>query len=415
MMIYLPTLFFLVCLIKSIRKNGWNVGAFLYLLYLLTAIASIELDVRNLYQYNVVKMDVGFLPPILYCLLLWLCISPFERVGEKYIQKVSIKNSKILDYSVYFYFAIFLIIVAVASTRINEILFNSSLAAVRKDVYNEEAYSFYNHLNGIPRYICALSTFFIAGSYLMILVFIFNVAYGRKSVIFNLMTLAGSTCQLLTSIMQADRSQFVYCVLVFVFAITIFWGVFQKKDKLRILTYLSPLGVAIIVYFVAVSLSRWGDEGSTGVEGGTIIYAGQNFFNFCNFLHLCWNTPISFCEIFPLTYYLTGQENYFEWCMVVEKSTHVFMSNFSTFLGLICSISGPFFMILYVVIFRIIANRITKRLMSQEVVNQITFSEVLKVWIVGLVPLLGIFGSFYSMYGASVALISWIFIAHKLK
>lgn len=410
-MIYLPALFFLICFIKSIHKNGWNVGAFLYLLYLITAIASIELDARNLYQYNVIKMDVGILPPIIYCFLLWICISPFEKVGEKCIKNVTIKNPKILDYCVYFYFAIFVIIVAVASTRINEILFNSSLAAVRQEQYHQEAESFYNHLSGIPRYICALTTFFLASSFFMILVFMYNVTYGRKSVAFNLMTLAGSSCQLLTSIMQADRSQFVYWIFLFVFAFTMFWGVSQKKDKLRILTYLSPLVAAILIYFVAVSLSRWGNGSSTGAGGGTIIYAGQNFFNFCNFLHVCWDSPISFCEIFPLTYYLTGQENYFEWCEVVEKSTQIFIANFPTFLGIICSMSGPIVMVLYVFVYRIIAIRFIRRKQKE----QITFFELIKIWIVVIVPLLGLFVHFYLMYASTIALIIWLYVGKRTE
>lgn len=404
-MVWFPAIFLGIWLLVSLYKRGVTVASLMILLYFVTSVFSIMLDKNNLYQYNVINMGVGFFPPIIYCVLLWLCISPFQIARESSISKVEVYNPKILDYCTYFYFAIFAIIVLVAGTNMREILVGGAIAEVRQQSYSDDAVSFYDHLSGIPRYICALTTYFLASSYIMILVFMYNVITERKGFVFNMIALCGSLPQLLTSVMQADRSQFVYWVIMFLFSLLLFKNMINKKVAKRLLTYIAPLFVVLIIYFLIVTFSRWGDSES-GTMDGTIIYAGQNFINFCTNIQICWSTPISLCEIFPLTYHILGLENYFDWCKVVEKSSGVFMANFSTFLGLICSVSGPIIMFIYVFIYR----AVQKQFLRRRSINIITFYEILKYWIVASVPLLGIFGHFYMGYASSIALIIWMLV-----
>lgn len=408
--VYLPAIFFGLCTLYSYIKHGMNIQVLMYGLFFITGIASILLDHYDLYEYNCVKRDPGIIAPIMYCFLIWLCISPFSIVKEYDIRKIQVNYPKILDYVVYFYSAIFMIIVVVASTKINDIVNNAAFSELRQMQYHDENESFYNHLSGIPRYICALTTFFLAGSYINIPILFYNIYKRKKSLIFHIMTILASCCQLLTSLMQADRSQFVYWLLLFIFCLIFFWKILSKESKRKIYTLFIPVAFIIILYFLSVSISRW-EQSLSGTEGGSIRYAGMNFFNFCNFFNACFNTPCSLTELFPLTYEILGLPNYFEWCDVVESYTGMYMSVFPTFVGLIASISTTWIAILYCILFHFIARALLYRRNNRVV----TFQYFIKVWILAIVPLLGVFVFFYLAYGSSIALILWIIIGYKTK
>lgn len=408
--IYLPALFFGGCTIYSYKKYGINIQVLMYGVYFVTGIASILLDKDNLYEYNCLKRDPGIIAPVMYCWLIWLCISPFSQVKEYKIRNINIKYPKILDYAVYFYFSIFLIIIAVASTQLQNIVTNAEFAELRQQQYDREAESFYNHLSGIPRYICALTTFFLASSYILIPILFINIIKGEKSIWFNIITLLGSTCQLLTSIMQADRSQFVYWFLLFIFSLLFFKNTLSRKKIKKLSILFSPLLAVIIIYFITVSISRWG-ETAVGSEGGTIRYAGQNFYNFCNVFNVCLDTPMSFTEIFPLTYYILGGENYFEWCRVVQQQSSIFMAMFPTFVGIVISMSTTWIGIIYCIVFHFVA----KAILFRNDKSSITFIDFIKIWILAIVPTIGVFGSFYMSYAASIAIIIWLILGYYTK
>lgn len=403
MMVYLPAIFFGLCFLNSIRKYGWNVEALLFSIYFVTGIASILLDANNLYDYNCLKMDLGFFAPIAYCLLLYICIKPFGCVfRQDKLEKVYVKNERIIDYYIYFHFIIFLIILIVASTRINEILFSTALSQVRREAYDGVRESFYNAYTGIPRYICALSTFFYASSYICIFLFFYNLKYRRKTWLFHIVTLFASTPQLISSILQADRSQFLYWMILFVFSFTIYVKQIDKHILRRLLLFIVPIISGIVAYFVAVSISRWGE----GDSSGWIKYLGMNYFNCCNFFNNLWGTPTSLCEIFPFTYMLFGDAEYFSFARIVEQSSHMFIATFPTYLGLIFSISGPLTLTLYIFFYYIISINFLKR-KRKEI---ITLYGLIKMWIVALVPLLGVFGYFYMSYTATLAILFWLLL-----
>lgn len=408
--VYLPAIFFGSCTLYSFKKHGMNIQVLMYGLFFITGIASILLDHYDLYADNCVKRDPGIIAPFMYCFLIWLCISPFSVVKEYKIRKIDVKYPRILDYVVYFYFSIFLIILIAASTKINEIISNAAFAELRQSAYNKENESFYNHLTGIPRYICALTTFFLASSYINIPILFYNIYKQRKSIKFHIMTILGSCCQLLTSLMQADRSQFVYWFFLFILCLIFFWRILSKESKRRIYTLFLPVLYLFVIYFVAVSVSRWG-QSSSGTEGGTIRYAGQNFFNFCNFFNECFDTPRSFTELFPLTYKILGLPDYFDWCEVVENKTHMFMAVFPTFVGIIASISTSGIAIFYCICFHFLSQKLLYR-RNKEI---ITFQYFIKVWILAIVPLLGLFVFFYLSYASSIALIVWLIIGYKTQ
>lgn len=171
-MIYLPAIFFGICVLRSICKRGWNIQAYMFTLYFITGIASIILDKNNLYQYNCLHRPLGIMAPLSYCFLLYLFIEQFGRVFKpNHIKCVVVQNMKILDYVTLFYFVMFVVDIFISSTNMQQVIANGAFKELRMEHYGGEGESFYNHLSGIPRYMAALTTFFFASSYFLIIIF----------------------------------------------------------------------------------------------------------------------------------------------------------------------------------------------------------------------------------------------------
>ena len=181
-----------------------------------------------------------------------------------------------------------------------------------------------------------------------------------------------------------------------------------SSAQIKLLFIVLPILGIIVIYFVLVSISRWG-ESSSGTEGGTFIYAGQNFINYCNFVNELWDTPRSLCEIFPFTYYILGEKSYFDWANIVTKKSGMFIAVFPSFLGLIFSISGPLVVIVYTIVYRIFCFKWLHRSSYKEV----NFIGISKCFILSLVPVLGVFGYFYMSYTATLAIFFWLYIGFK--
>ncbi len=378
------------------------------MIYFLTGIASIVLDANNLYEYNCPKMDLGFFAPISYCLFLYICIKPFGRIfrSDK-IKTIYVRNERVIDLFIYFSFGIFLIITLVSFDRINDIILNSAFAEVRREAYMGDRVSFYDAYSGLPRYICALSTFFYPMTYLCIPLLFYNLVFRSKRWYYHIITILASSTSLVSSVLQADRSQFFYWMLLLGFSFTLFKGFFKPQLLRKVLFIMLPIIVGIIAYFVAVSVARWGEESS----GGTIRYMGMNYFNYCNFVNNIWGAPKSLCEIFPFTYFILGKPSYPIAAEIVSKATHMTIAVFPTFLGLIFAISGPIVLLLYIIFFYFTSCNLLRR-RSESV---ITLDKIIKMWIVALVPLLGVFGYFYMENNATLAIFFWLVFGYLTK
>lgn len=93
------------------------------------------------------------------------------------------------------------------------------------------------------------------------------------------MTLCGSLSQLLIAINIADRSNFAYWILLMGLGISILFPYFSRKAKVGTVVLLSGLVSVILVYFMAVTISRF-DDRSGGTIGGIVTYSGQSYINF---------------------------------------------------------------------------------------------------------------------------------------
>lgn len=408
-MIALPFVVFSISLILSlIKKRGLTIYNYILILYTIISFFSILLHIFNYYDNSYPRIDLGFIAPILYCSLLLICISPFKRFNDIKINIiVNNVNEKRYNLVVYSYFAIFLIVLIVSATRIQEIVLSDNLAAIRGLQYIGELESFYNHLSGFPRYISAIASLLSPSSYIMILFLGYNLAVLKKSFIFNLITLLSSMTPLLISINIIDRSSFVYWILSLGLVITIFHRFFDKKAKKAVIIFGSIAFLFIIAYFVSVTVSRFGErDGGSG--GGIILYAGQSYINFCRFFNELEHTQHSLSVIFPnISEYLLGEKGYFEQAESIRLESKQEIAVFSTFIGFIMSISGR----LVTFIFCFVYNRLAIFMIKRKIWAKISLKYIINIWIVALVPVLGLFAYWYYSTTAIYAIIIWISLA----
>lgn len=412
-MIAIPFVYFGCLLIWSLRRNGlFCIGTYILLLYTIISFMSILLDINNFYApFTCHDLPISPIASILYCMLLTICMAPFIlNKPATILPFTSKKSGKILDCLTYFYFSIFIIILTVSLSRIQLILTSNQLADIRGEQYRGETESFYNHLSGLPRYICALCSVLAPSGYIMTLIFMYNIAFRHKGILFNILTLLGSFSQLLIAINIVDRSNFAYWFLLIGLGFFIFFPYFSKKAKVGSLIFIILIAFAFISYIIAVTESRF-DMRADGAIGGVINYLGQSYINFCHFIDYI-DPANSLCEIFPFITNLLGGDHYFTVAeKVYNNNNGIFgIAVFSTFLGLIYSVSGGLVLACFVIFY----NRISSHFINKTS-KFIELSDLIREWALSLVIILGLFGYFYGFMNCTIALIIWFVLSYVIN
>ena len=110
-MIFLPFLFFIIWFISSYKKYGISVGTYILGVYAFSSFCTILIDNQNLYESDSVpNVDVGIIAPLIYILLLFLCLRPVVRLGKVDILPPSYKAERFLKFLSLAYFAMFIIV-----------------------------------------------------------------------------------------------------------------------------------------------------------------------------------------------------------------------------------------------------------------------------------------------------------------
>lgn len=404
-MIALPFVVFGIWALTLYRRKGFSVGLYAVLLYYVTAIGSILIDVNGYYTYSCPKLDVGFFAPLLYCSLMCFCLYPLTKLKQLNFNKLS--RLKGLTSLLSMYLFVFVVVLIVSFTRINEILFQESLAEVRNELYTGEAVSFYDHLRGMPRYICAICATLAPSSYVMCFFYVYSITYLDNRWWYNVLLLVSSLTPILISINVADRSQIVYWVLAFILSVAFFY----KKLSARSLRIIGIMGLFFIatlaVYFFMVTLSRFEyRDGGTG--GGLVVYLGQNYINFCSFInHVEPGNDLS--QIMPVT-----DKYILQTVHTPAKTTiHGFeLNGFRTFLGGIYGAVGFFVMLVYCLFYYLITTIVVNKVNRQRYTRFDTFSPL---WVLTIVVVLGLFGNFYSTENTVYAIVIWLLIGRYIQ
>lgn len=404
-MIALPFFVFGIWALSLYRKKGFSVGLYAILLYFITALGSILIDINDFYTYSCPKLELGIIAPIVYCILMCFCLAPLTKLKRIEFRKV--KRLKGLTSLLILYLFVFIVVLMVSFTRINEILFQESLADVRNELYIDEAVSFYNHLDGWPRYVCAICATIAPSSLIMCFFFVYSIAYLDHKPWYNIAILVSSLTPILISINVADRSQIVYWVLVFFLSISFFYKDLSPKAIRTIGVIGLFFGILLAIYFFMVTISRF-EERDGGTNGGIIAYLGQNYINFCNYLNHV--TPG-----FNLSVAMPVTDKYIFHTTHIPQTTTVTgfeLNGFRTFLGHFYGGLGFFFMFIYSLFYYLVTTFVVRKVNSQRYIRYDTLSSL---WVLTIVVVLGLFGHFYSTENNVYAIVIWLLIGRYIQ
>lgn len=405
---FVPFIYFSILFLAILKKRGFDVGAYVTLLYVITSFAAVIL-----LQYEPRYRDyVTFFPTIEYCFLLTAFIWPLNRFSPAKISKVTFSDTRFVKSLIVFYFVItVLILVAyhedfVARFVATEVLNTRGLIS--------EGYAF---LTPYPRMIQIILNFlmiFGAMSYMLIFVFFFNVCYLHLGKIYNLLTILGSLCAIVVGILGMDRSKTLFWLLLSGLCCVMFWKHLKPSAKKGIFVGGTVLIVFLLSYFAFVTINRFGQgEDKEESVNSVIGYAGQPYLQFCLFSEQLQNPDgITFKYLMPMThiYILKDYKGSVDHQQRITKKTGVECGVFCTVIGdFIVSdgLLGPFIITLvYLFLCRLVFRR--KR-------DTISFRRFFISYAVMIIPCVGIITYLYNNENTTLPLYLMLIIMSLMR
>lgn len=378
-MVLVTFFYFVFQTLWSYKKEGWNISAYLFLLYAVTSFFACGI-VFFTPNSELAKVDNGFIPTFVYCFLITCTIAPFRNL--KLNKPICLnKGIKVFNFISYFYIGLFFLMLILFSSNIYSILVNGNFYIMRIQ----------GGVSGLGNTNVLLRTVMIAFgelSSLMLFFFFYSIAYLKRSKKFNILLFVSSLSMILLGIMNIDRSRIFYWIVIFGLALTIFLPHLSKKEKRTAFLMFGIVGFVLVMYFMAVSVSRF-DRGDSNVENGLLSYAGQPYLQFCDYFNNYEPPEINFHHFFPNIYhfFIDGYSTAVEIGERVELKTGKFVNVFYTYLGSIMLDSGRFFMLIFVFLYVSIVKFFMPR---NKVSNSISFWKVMQVFLFALIPACGI-------------------------
>lgn len=417
-MITVPFIYFTLLLVYIIQKNKtFDVSAGLISIYIFTSFFAILLDKLDLYNNLVPKIEIHFLPTLLFCLLLTITIYPFYKFRSSKIENIVIANNqKLFTYIVYLYFGVFILFLVFYSKVILFRLVFGDFGQMRTELMRGDLDNSLITFTGIKKIIATALNFLAEGSLIMILFFFYSLTFLKKSKLFNLIIIIGSFSVILLGILGIDRSKTTYWITVFYLMVVFFRPFMDKTQKKTIFKIFIVFGSLFVLYLAAVTISRFGDD-DAGVFSSIIIYAGQPFINYCNFFDNL-EPIISFHRLFPGFYQLfmdSEELGLLEWSSYVNIKTGITINVFATFIGELMAYIGKFGTIIYCLFYYKISSLILKR----KNLAILSFHQMIHFYILVLVPLLGLATYYYSAHTRTISatffVLLSIFFKYKIK
>ena len=189
-MIVIPFIYFSSLFFRIYKKNGFDVSAYITMLYMITGLFSIILSFTDK-EYG--AKEITFLPTIIYCGLISLTIYPFYRIkSNKRSFNPNGVNIKLFDYVVYFYIISFIFTILLFW---NDLIFRLTFADFKEmrgsdDLIMQTAQS---KLGGPLRVISSIFGIFNSMSWITLLFFFYSICFLKKKKIYNILLLLSST------------------------------------------------------------------------------------------------------------------------------------------------------------------------------------------------------------------------------
>lgn len=407
---YIPLIYFTLLFINRWRKyRRMNSGSIVVIFYIFSSLFS--LLYLNRFEDSTF-ISAGFdnlLPTFLYCALLTIAILPVYDFRSDLLEQVYLDPKKELLYEIICWVLIALSVISIISSFDSIVsALHSNLGSLRTAFYQTNAeYSYTRASQPLYKYLLSFGT---SMSPIMLLFFFYGTIYRKHKKLLNIALLVASLSQVLLGMALASRNQLIYWVMT---AIALYFTFRQQMDiktrrVYRILAIV--LGALGILYFVAVTVSRF-QSGTTsfgGVQTSLIAYVGLPYPQFCKLFNLYTFDGVSLDRTFPIftKYILMHDFNLYEFRHNVSLKIGMDVGTFFTFLGDAMIDFGKIGMIIYAFLFGAIERIAYKR----NNVESISLTKMIIYVLLLRVPLLGLFAYVYLSISTSLTIIGSIII-----
>lgn len=361
-MLYIPAIFFFILFLYAKKRNGFmNTGTILPLLYCIISIGAILIDAVDAYGHICPKVDIRSESAFLYCGLLFITMIPFVNNSENKIQKVQIlKKTFFIDIIVYFYFALFIVLITLIY---NDIIRNLTMLAINDNMKADIAYGNveYTTLTGWKFNIAQKLRWLSAGSMNVIFIFFYSVCFLKKKKMFYVAAIVGSLSVCISSLLTLDRSKFMYWMLTFILNFVFFYRYMGKNVKKRLMAVGGTVASAILIYVAIINIMRFTDSTDNGANYHLLSYMGQSYLNFCTFNQdFKLDNMFTTMDVMPLYNALSRGMNSLDWYSLTESKSGVFTMCFATFAGMLLIEIGLPLTILWCVVYNRISAWVVK-------------------------------------------------------
>ena len=419
-MIIVPFLYFTGLTIYWWQKHqGLDICVYMSALYAFTSFCTVLIVALDLLDEAGILFDrydyeVNILPTIFYCSLLTLGLLPFSLIYRREIKPLPRSSSLILEVVCWLLFFVFLLNVYLIIDSTAEIL-SGDLSTVRQDHYNGIESPAEIKAESLPIYVRLF--FWLNNSTILALpLFFYYTCFTNRAWWFRVMLFMTSLSMPLSGLQVADRTEFTFYGLMFIYCMIFFWKFLSRRFKRGIIALGVPLIGVILTYLVAVTQARFSENNRDDDKAyaSVLQYAGQNFLNFCFFWEHGRFEYISPEREFPMTWHLLFHVDSNPDRRAVRAGQQgFFMSVFASYLGDVMLDISPVGALIWMLGFTFL-NILLIRYAHRE---EYDISDVLAIFVMSAVPIFGIF--YYRYYSFTYfflfAIVAVLMLVHKIQ
>ena len=407
LMYLIPLLFSFILMIIVYKRNGFDLGFFVSFVYFMSSLCACILikDQSSVYLEDYANFKITLIPTILYVVNMFFSIYPLYVFNTNKLRPVNITiNNKYLDYIILLFFLVLLLMVLLFGSTIPERLVLSNMKEFRSMNYIEDT-SIISGFSFSKKILALLTIGLSVGASALLVFFYFCLAFTNRSKKYLIVILALSMLPIFNGILNMDRSNVFYWVLLFMMSFFLFKPYLTPANRAFIYRMsLCVIGV-LLVYFIAVSIARFNDSDS-GTLNALIDYIGQPYLNFCNE----WNSIVikgysiaDIFHIFKLFPQLLSQVEIINVRSIATNGFHTFAGSFLYTLGHWGVVIIPFILYLFLMSF------------SKRRARKLDIKTYMILFLVFTIPQTSIISYYYANEWRFIDIFLFIYFAQKLK
>lgn len=313
-------------------KNRLSLGLLIWVIYNISAWASFFFIQQPLYNTSMHVSKQTLFPCFYLFALLFLCIYPLIKI--KRIDTIVINNWGALKVIICICIIFQLVFIIVDLPAVYNVLSsNSQLADLRQAAYGREGEKSLSIVTKIA-FTNRMSLLYTGMRPLATGLSVFLLFCSRgKNLLFKMFAVTTFLENIQTIIVTVGRGQMIITLMIYALSFFLIWGHLKNNVKRKVFFYAIPILIIGIVFFWAITISRFGDDAIFYMYK----YLGESMNNFNGILFNKIRGNTEGQAYFSYVYRYIGGEDTFATAqgkyMLIEKITGVTPFIFYTYIG----------------------------------------------------------------------------------